>query len=882
MFKLNFRAALPHLVAGLIFLILIFAYFPELLDHKSLKMDDIEQHKGMSNELADYRERTGEEAIWTNAMFSGMPGYLISVVYKGNLLVHLGTFMKLGLPRPADYLFILMYGIYFLLLVLKVRQPLAILGAAAYSFSTYNLLIMEAGHTSKVDAISWMPWVFAAVILTFNGRLLVGGILTAIFLSLQIKSSHFQITYYLAFILAFYGIAQLVYFLKRKEFSNFIKPTAVLLLAAVLGIFSNISSLYTIYDYSKDSIRGKSELTIKGETESSGLDKDYALAYSYGIGETFSYLIPNVYGGASNLSLADQKSAIKDIEEPYKGVMQQVIPQYWSDTDTTGPFYAGAIMCFLCVLGLFIVKGPIKWAILASLIFAFLLSWGKNFEDLSVFMLNTFPGYNKFRAVKMILIISDFLIPLMAVLGLNEVINNPAIMKEKQKLFWASFALTGGLCLLFYLMPDTFFSFDYLKPQIKEYLLSALAQNGSDATQSEQWISGLMGNLETVRIEIFKADAMRSFLLIALAAIALFAYGRLKFNPIILAALMLVATIGDLWSVDKRYVNKKDFVSNNKAAIPFDPSVADEAIFSAEIQKNPTLKSKVDSYQVEAMKRVKKKSGNQTAEENKSRFRGLLANTDYRVLNLSTSTFNDAATSFFHKSVGGYSAAKLERYQEFIEFKLQPAIQQFINVLNKRPTDSLLNASLSQLNAFNMLNTRYIIYSKDSPPILNKNALGNAWFVENVKEVANADEEITAIDSTFSAKKTALVDKRFHDQLEGWKSVKDSTATVKLDSYAPNQLNYSYTCRNEQVIVFSEIYYDKGWNAFIDGKSVPHFRTNYVLRGMRVPGGSHKIELRFEPTLYYSAERISMAVSGFIGLLAIGILIVELRRKKLV
>jgi hypothetical protein len=341
-----------------------------------------------------------------------------------------------------------------------------------------------------------------------------------------------------------------------------------------------------------------------------------------------------------------------------------------------------------------------------------------------------------------------------------------------------------------------------------------------------------------------------------------------------------VVTVGDLWSVDKRYVNKKDFVSNNKAAIPFDPSVADESIFSAEIQNTPSLKSKVESYQADAMNRGKRKAGNSSAEENKSRFRGLLANTNYRVLNLSTSTFNDAATSFFHKSVGGYSAAKLERYQEFIEFQLQPAIQQLIKTLNSRPTDSMMTASLSQLNALNMLNTRYIIYSKDAPPIVNKNAFGNAWFVDEVKEVANADEEIKALDSSFSARETAVVDKRFYAQVNGWRPMKDSSASVKLDSYAPNKLEYSYSCKNEQVLVFSEIYYEKGWNAFIDGKSVPHFRTNYLLRGMKVPDGNHKIEFRFEPTLYYSTERISMAVSGLIGLLAIGILLIELRRKK--
>ena len=458
----NFRSLLPHLAAIAIFLLLIFAYFPELLDNKSLRMDDIEQHKGMSNELADYREKTGEEAIWTNAMFSGMPGYMISTVYKGNLVGHLGTIMKLGLPRPADSMFVLMLGMYALLIVLAVRQPLAIIGSAAYAFTSYNLLIMEAGHMSKVDAISWMPWVLMGVVLALRGKWLVGGVLTALFLSLQIKASHLQITYYLMFILLFFGLFYLVDAIKNKTLPAFAKSALTLVIAAALGVLTNISSIYTTYDYGNDSIRGKSELTIKDTPETDGLDKEYALDYSYGVGESFSYLIPNVYGGASNLSLGDQKELMKDVDEQYQTIIPR-LPQYWAETSTTGPFYAGALICFLAVLGLFLVKGPLRWAILASMILAFVLSWGKNFEGFSVFMLENFPGYNKFRAVKMTLVITDFLIPLMAILGLNEVVKNPEVIKENKVAFYGAFALTGGLCLLFYLLPGMFFDFGYLQ-----------------------------------------------------------------------------------------------------------------------------------------------------------------------------------------------------------------------------------------------------------------------------------------------------------------------------------------------------------------------------------------------------------------------------------
>ena len=840
-------------------------------------MHDIEQHKGMSNELVDYRERTGEEAIWTNAMFGGMPGYLISVIYKGNLLASVGTVMKMGLPRPADYMFVMMLGIYVLLLSLKVRQPLAIIGAAAYAFSTYNLLSMEAGHMSKIDAMSWMPWVLAGVVIAFRGRWLAGGIFTAIALSLQVKASHFQITYYLAFIVLLFALFYMIEAIRTKTISGFIKPAAALLLAMVFGVLTNISALYTIYDYGKDSIRGKSELTITGKEDTGGLDPDYAFAYSYGVGESFSYMIPNVYGGASNIGLGEQKGALKNADDQYQQIMQQ-LPQYWSDTDTTGPFYAGALICFLCVVGFFFVKGPVKWAILASIIVGLLLSWGKNNMDFSVFLLNNLPGFNKFRSVKMALVITDFLIPLMAVLGLNEIINNPFVIKEKSKLFIASFILTGGLCLLFYVLPDMFFSFDFIQPQIVEQLTGMLKQNKFDDGGVTQWLQGLRDNLEIVRIDIFKAEALRAFFLITMGAAALFAYGRFKFSPIIITVIILVITVGDLFSVDKRYVNKKDFISRNKIAIPYEPGIPDEAVYSMELQADPSLKGKIDAYIAEAKKNSGSKS-NGAAEEAKTRFRGLLANTDYRVLNLTTSTFNDAATSFYHKSVGGYSAAKLERYQEFIEYHLQKNIQELGRLFNSRPTDSTMKAGMQRLYALNMLNTKYIIYSQEGPPINNSAALGNAWFVNEIKMVKNANEEIQAMDASFNPKQTAIVDQRFSQQVSGVKPGGDASASIMLTSYAPNLLTYDYQSSFGQVAVFSEIYYAKGWHAYIDGSPAPHFRTNYILRGMIVPAGKHKIEFKFEPAVYYTTEKVSMASSVVLIIVALGSIVMWYRKR---
>ncbi|HOY49385.1 MAG TPA: YfhO family protein [Flavobacteriales bacterium] len=874
--KIKFKALLPHLVAVAVFLLLIFTYFPELLDNKSLRMDDVEQHKGMSNELVDYRERTGEEAIWTNAMFGGMPGYMISTVYHGNLLRYADKILKMGLPRPADSMFVLMLGMYVLLLSFRVKQPLAVLGAVVYCFSTFNLLSMEAGHMSKIDAMSYMPWVLAGLVNAFHGKRLWGALLMAVFLSLQIKATHFQITYYLFFILGFFSITYLVDSIREKTLPNFLKTSAFLVIAVLLGIVTNISSLYTIYDYGKDSIRGKSELTSKAATENSGLDASYALQYSYGVGETFSYMIPNVYGGASNLGLGEQKDALKEAEAQYKPILEN-LPQYWSSTSTTGPFYAGALICFLAVLGFFFVKSRIKWAILASIILAFMLAWGSNFEGFSLWMLEHFPGYNKFRAVKMTLIISDFLIPLIAVLGLSEIISNPEIIKEKKIGFFAAFGLTGGLSLLFYLMPDFFFSFDYLNPAYHDQLMNMAQQQGMDSNSANSWMDGLISSLESVRVVIFKADAIRAFLIITLGAGILFLYSRMKFNPLILAIAFLLISVADIWSVDKRYVNKKDFVTNAKSAVPFSPSQADEAVFAMELQRDPSLQPKVASFTSEGIQRAKKLGVG--ADEAKYRFRGLLANTDYRVLNLAANTFNDAGTSFFHKSIGGYSAVKLERYQEFIENHISANIESLKKAFSNRPTDSSLTAAMSQLYALNMLNTRYIIYNDQAPPLVNKSALGNAWFVSNIKQVESADAELSALDSSFNPATTAIIDKRFADQLSGLNPKIDSLSSIRLESYQPNLLKYATSANSDQLAIFSEIYYAKGWNAYIDGQLVPHLRANYILRGMKIPAGKHALEFRFEPETYFTTEKIGMASSGFLILLVITLLLWDIKKR---
>ncbi|MCB0820989.1 MAG: YfhO family protein, partial [Bacteroidetes bacterium] len=488
-----------------------------------------------------------------------------------------------------------------------------------------------------------------------------------------------------------------------------------------------------------------------------------------------------------------------------------------------------------------------------------------------------FPGYNKFRAPKMMLIIVDFLLPLMAVLGINEIVNQPERLKTEAAKFYASIALSGGIALLFWLMPDTFFTFDYLMPSIENQIKGMLGNNGFGEAETSSWMSGFMGSLESVRIAIFKADAIRAALFALVAAGVIFLYGRMKFNIVVLSAVLLVLTLADQWSVDKRYVNKSDFIPEAKLEVPFSPSAADETIYALELRRDPSLKARIDARISESVK-LNKAAGRKN-DEAKNRYRALLGETDFRVLNAASDVFNDAGTSFFHKSVGGYSAAKLERYQEYIEYQLQPAIQNVFSGLRTARTDSAVQQVLANQYALNMLNTRYIIYNEEAAPLVNKSALGNAWFVSSLQEVANADEEIQALKPGFNPAETAIVDKRFSDVYKG-ASPSAEGGNIKLIDYEPNQLKYEANSAAGGIAVFSEIYYEKGWQAYIDGKEVPHFRVNYILRAMAVPAGKHEIEFRFDPQLYHTTETVAMASSMLLILLLAGWLFMEYKKRK--
>jgi hypothetical protein len=816
MSKFNFKKILPYLSAIIIFIVITMVYLSPVLEGRRLKQSDIIQHKGMSKEIADYREKTGIEPLWTNSMFGGMPAYQISVKYKGNLVRFIDDILQLGLPHPAGLVFLYLLGFFILLIVLKVDPWLSIGGAIAFGFSSYFFIIFEAGHNSKAHAIGYMAPVLAGVIMTYRGKYLVGGILTLLFLALEIHAGHPQITYYLFLLLLIFAIVEFAGAIKTKTLSSFTRASSIVVAAGLIGVLTHITNLWATYEYGKETIRGKSELSINQENKTSGLDKDYATQWSYGIGESFSLLIPNIKGGATGY-IGNNTFALKNVDEQLKETVANNANQYWGDQPfTSGPVYAGAIIVFLFIYGLFIIRGRIKWWLLAGTILSIMLAWGKNFMPLTSFFMDYFPGYNKFRAVSMTLVIAELTLPILAMLALNTILTDPGLFKKKIKVFqyqinsfFLSFGITAGIVLLFAILPNVFFNFLSLQE------ISGIVQQKKSNPEYATQITDFYNNVEIARRAILRADAFRSFVFILLAGIVIWAFVSNKLKKGIIILLISLLILVDMWTVNKRYLNDENFISKSKFEKPFQKTKADELILK-DVDPN------------------------------------------YRVLNLTVDPFADAGTSYFHKSLGGYHGAKLRRYQELYDHHLK---------------------SKFNMSVLNMLNTKYIIQPDDKkqPTVYpNMQALGNAWFVSEVKRVKNADEEIDAL-TDFNPEKTAIVDERFSKYLEGFTPQPDSTSRIKLISYAPNNLQYQVNTDKDQLTVFSEIYYDKGWNAYVDGVLTPHFRVNYVLRGMIVPAGKHLVEFKFEPKVYKVGEKVSFASSLLVILLVLGVGFYEIR-----
>ncbi|MCC6253151.1 MAG: hypothetical protein IT238_11900 [Bacteroidia bacterium] len=799
----NFKKFLPHILSILAFAIITLAYFSPMLNGKTIKQNDVMNFKGMSKEIVDYRNEYKKEPLWTNSMFSGMPAYQISVMYPSNWVRPLISVTSIGIPHPAAIIFLCMLGFYLLLINFKVDKLLAAFGAIAFAFSSYFIIIIEAGHNPKGYAIAYMAPVLLGILLAYRGKMWLGSIIAAISLSLELASNHVQITYYLAILCGIVVVGELVSAIQQKKIKDFIKPTGLLVVAAILAVLPNITNLLVTQEYTPFTIRGASELSDEQHNKTSGLDRDYATQWSYGIGETFTLMIPNYKGGQSQ-AIGDNKEALKNVAPEMQQFVGQSTDQYWGNQPfTSGPVYIGALICFLFVLGMLIIKDNLKWYLLAATILAIMLSWGKNFMGLTNFFMDYIPGYNKFRAVSMTLVIAELTIPIISIMAVRDIVLNPNILKEQRIKFYIALGVTAGLCLLFYLMPTMFQ--DFFKTGEYEDVKGQLERGKANQEQIRMFLDGM----ESARISIFKADAIRSFWIIILGAGLLFIYSLKQFNKNYLYLGLGIITLFDLWIVDKRYLNESNFVSKSLMDIPFEKSPADEQIL-----KDP--------------------------------------DPNYRVMNATRSVFQDASTSYFHKSIGGYHGAKLRRYQDLFDKQI----------------------SQNNMQVLNMLNTKYFIMRDPKggdAPIVQRNpdALGNAWFVNELKWVANPDSEINAL-SNFNPKHTAIVDKKWEGEVNASAFSFDSLATIKLKSYKADELVYESQAGKPQLAVFSEIYYPKGWNVYIDGKPGSYFSTDYVLRAMIVPAGKHEITYKFEPTTYYTGEKIAMAGSILLFLFIIG------------
>ncbi len=818
--KTFIKKLLPHLAAILLFFILALAYFPEILEGKKIEQPDIKNWAGAAKEVNDYKAQTGETSFWTNSMFGGMPTYLINNPESPNIFSFIYKVINHPSVRPVCHLILYMLGFYIALLAFGVNPWISIAGAIAYGFSSYFLIIIAAGHVTKAIALGFMPPVIAGVYLAYNRKLWVGAALMAVFLVFQLITNHLQIVYYTLIIVALVGMAEFIVAVMQKKILRFIKVSIVLVIAALFAVASNTTSLYLVYEYGKDSMRGKSELTHNQSNKTSGLDRDYATAWSYGKAETMTLLIPDFHGGESGGSLSTHSETFKDLNAKYgaptaKRMIEQ-LPTYWGPQPfTSGPVYVGAIVVFLFVLGLFVVKGSLRWWVVAATCTSVLLAWGKHFMPLTDFFLDYIPGYNKFRTVSMILVIAEFTIPLLGMIALQKIISqneNPALLRKP--LIYAG-AITGGIIVFFLLFAGLFFDFS----------------SPSDAQYANTWLP--LDALKADRASLLKADALRSLIFVGLAFGALWLLIGKKISSTVFYVFLTVIILTDLWTINKRYLNEDNFVSARVAKKYYTPSKADDYLLK---DNDP----------------------------------------DFRVLNLSVSTFNDASTSYFHKSIGGYHGAKMKRYQELIDMHISREMKDIIAAFNSKKVEDI-TATLKNCHIINMLNTKYIIYNPESFPLINMNCLGNAWFVENYRFVANADEEIEAMYS-FNPDSTAIIDKRFADMVGDFKPVTDATGTVSLASYKPDHLQYRFISKVPRMTVFSEIYYDKGWTATIDGIPAPVFRANYVLRAMIIPEGEHIIEFRFKPTALVWTNPVTMASSFILFIAAVVIFILALRR----
>ena len=819
----TWKKFLPDVVVIAVFAIISFAYFfVPITQGKILYQHDASAGVGAAQEMTEYQNRTGETTRWTNSIFGGMPTYQMSPSYQStDGLSQVMNAYHLWLPDNMWFLFAYLLGFYILLRAFDFRQSLAALGSVMWAFSSYFLIIIAAGHLWKVMALAYLPPMIAGVVLAYRGRYLSGFIVTALFTAFEIKANHVQMTYYYLFIILFMVIGYLVKSIREKQLAVFLKATGVLAAAALIGIAINLSSLYHTWQYQKESMRGKSELVKKDAANqtSSGLDRDYITQWSYGIDETLTLLVPDAKGGAS-VPLSKNATAMAKADPQIQSMIPQLydaFPQYFgTQPGTSGPVYVGAFVLFLFILGLFIVKGPMKWALLAATILSVLLAWGHNFMGFTNFFLDYIPMYAKFRTVASILVIAEFTIPLLAALALKKIVDEPDVLSKQMKFAYISLALTAGVAALIALFPDMMGPF--VSEQERQMVGSIQGMDGGTART-------ILANISDMRAAMVSSDAWRSVIIILIGFALLFAYKLKKLRADYMIAALLVLCLVDMWQVDKRYLNDEMFVPKSERDMPQQPTATD-----IEINKDKSL--------------------------------------DYRVLNFASNTFNENETSYFHKSIGGYHPAKLRRYQEMIDAYIVPEMQKAMQAIAAKGGNMQQVDGVKLFPVLNMLNTKYFIFPLQGGatiPLKNIYAQGNGWFVDKIDYVADANAEYAEV-GKIDVRHEAVADKQFEAVL-GQAKANNSTATVKLDKYEPNNLQYTVNSKNGGIVVFSEIYYP-GWKATVDGQSVELGRVNYILRAVNVKPGKHIVVLDFHPTSISTTETIAY-ISIVILLLAI-------------
>lgn len=830
----NFKKLLPDLIAIVVFTLISFIYFaPAVMDGRVIAQHDSLAAIGQGREQRNYMEQhNGKRSRWNISMFSGMPSYQMSPTYDSSKPLDASRkAYSLFLPNYVYLVFIMLLGFYILMRAFRASPLVSAFGAVIWAFSSYFFILIAAGHIWKFITLAYIPPTMAGIIYAYRKKYLLGGLLFMIFVAFQISSNHLQMTYYFLFVMLFTVLAFMVEAVQKKQLPDFFKSTSVLIFAGIIGLAANTSNLYHTYEYSKETMRGKSELTTHHGIENktgNGLERDYITAWSYGIGETWTLLVPNTKGGAS-IPLSENNKAMSKARPEYYQLYGQ-IGQYWGEQPgTSGPVYVGAFVLTLFILGLFIVKGPVKWALLAGAIFSIMLSWGKNFMPLTDFFIDHIPMYNKFRAVSSILVVAEFCIPLLAAIALKEMIQKPERVKNNLKYLYTSIGLTGGIALLFALAPKLFFS-SFIPVSEAEALRQALPPEHMQAVFS---------NLTDMRVSLFTADAWRSFFIVAIGSILVWLFLSNKIKAEWMAAGILLLCLTDMWDVNKRYLNDGVFV----------PETNQQQLFT---------KTATDEYILQDTTKY------------------------YRVLNMATSTFNDGITPYWHKVIGGYHAAKLRRYQDLIDVHLtgeMAALQH--DIINTQGIMDSANAD--GFKVLNMLNAKWIIMPAQGGgtiPVENPYVMGNAWFVDDIRFVENADEEIDAL-NVIDLRKEAVADKKYSHVLAGFKPAPaDSSSTIYLTNYDSDFVTYAVDAKKDELALFSEIYYPKGWNITIDGEPAEMLRANYTLRALPIPEGRHTVEFRFNPKSIKVTDTIAYIAMSVMLLTAAGLIFKVLKKRK--